>query len=436
MPGLQKKGFNLEKPKKILEKIKFHSLGEKTSRTLIILSLLGLLTFSITPQSIIAKYPKEGEFSQKTIKAPYDFNYKDMDATLIKQKEAAAFVNPIYILDLTIIAPTLEKVNNFFDKIEKIKEQRNFKLEDAVETIKEEINLDNETIEVMLMHPQLFEMESDVTSILRTCLVYGITDVSPEQLKADIQKGIKLNIVSKDSSSEKIVNSIDNIFFISQVPLTSSLYPKLISTSKAKEAVFKIVNAFLQPNLIFNQKKTDKAIKDAVKQVKTIMVSVSKGEKIVGDGERVDAIVEIKLGEIYRRKTTTNINIIIGSLILLYILMGYTLFYLYRYHHNILILNKNLILVGLIIAMIIGITKATLSFNWPLYTIPVAAFSMILAIMLNQSIAIFVTCSLSILVGILTKSDLSLVFFFLSGGLSAIYCIPLVRMRGDMINPV
>lgn len=424
---------------RIIDKIRYLCLGKKTVRSLIILSLLALLSLTMAPYRLIAvKYPQEGEFSQKTIKSPYDFTCKDIDATIIKQKQAAASVKPIYILDLTIIPSVMEKVTRLFNHIEEIREKKNLKLEEAVKRVKEEfkeIQLSDETIEMLLIHPQLFELQTDVTAILRTCLGYGLTQTSPDRFKADLQKGINLNIISEETTSEKIITSEDNFFFMPTLPVSSHLYPVLHSTSKSKQAVFEIANQLMQPNLIFDLKKTDKAVKEAIKQVEPVMIKISQGEKIVGDGERVDRIAVMKLQQLSRHRATTNINITLGSLILLYVLLAITLIYLYRYHPNIFGLNKNLILVGLLIAIIIGITRGISSINWPLYTIPVSSVSMLLAILLNQPIAIFVTFFISILIGIMLGGNITFTIIFCCGGFASIYFITSARIRGDIIKP-
>lgn len=87
-----KKGFQQENIIKYITLLTSVFLGEKIGRTLLIISILAILTFLVSPNLIVTHYPKEEQVSPKLIKAPYDFLYEDKTITELNRKEAVAKV--------------------------------------------------------------------------------------------------------------------------------------------------------------------------------------------------------------------------------------------------------------------------------------------------------------------------------------------------------
>ncbi len=411
--------------------------GEKIGRTLLILCILSILTFLICPNLISIRYPKEGEISSGLIKSPYDFACEDKIITESKREEAIRKVNPVYVLDLQVIPPTLQKVKGLFEKIKKIREDKTLNLEKGILKFKEEIpyiKISDENLTALIGYSRLYEIEEAVTTLLKTWLTYGTTDISKERLLVEINKGIRVIVIAPTGKSEKLVETTKNLFFLEELPCTSDLYHPTFSSDKFQEVAFEIAKNLVVPNLKFDKKETSKAIKEAVKGVSPVLIKVSKGEKIVGEGEKVDKYAAMKLAELTRHSSTTNITRSFGFALILYVVMILVFIYLYKYQTKLVVRNKNLALVGLIIITAIGLAKIISVTNLPLYLIPMGAFAILLAVLLNEGIAIFVTVLLSILTGVLIGERMEFVLLFISGGLAAIYTTTQSRIRGDLIR--
>ncbi|MDI6736064.1 MAG: HDIG domain-containing protein [bacterium] len=416
--------------------------GEKTGRTLLILCILSILTFLICPNLISIRYPGEGEISSGLIKAPYDFACEDKILTELKRKEVASKVNPVYVLDLQVIPTTLQKVKGLFEKIKKIREDKTLNLEKGISKFKEEIphiKISDENLNALISYSRLYEIEEEVMALVKTWLSYGTTDISKERLLAEINKGIRVIISAPTGKSEKLVETPTNLFFLEELPRTCDLYHTAFLSDKLREVplrevAFEIAKNLVVPNLRFDKKETSKAIKEAVKDVSPVLIKVSKGEKIVGEGEKVDKYAAMKLSELTRHSSTTNITRSFGFALILYVIMILVFIYLYKYQTKLVVKNKNLALVGLIIITAIGLAKIISVTNLPLYLIPMGAFAILLAVLLNEGIAIFVTVLLSILTGVLIGERMEFVLLFISGGLAAIYTTTQSRIRGDLIR--
>ncbi len=413
-----KKGFERESVIKYIPLLKSILLGEKIGRTLLIICILVILTFLVSPNLIVIRYPKEEQVSSSLIKAPYDFSCEDKFLTELKRKNVIDKVKPIYDLELGVIPTTLEKVKKSFEKIKKDKILNLAKFREKFPNI----NISDEN----LSYPKI---EEDVTELLKTWLTYGTTDIPEDKLLTDTKIGIRLRIFSPTGTSEKLVETTENFFFLDKLPQESPLYPKPV-----QEGVFEIAKSYLIPNLKSNQKETKKAIKEAIKSVTPVMVKVSKGERIVGEGDRVDRDAAMKLAELSKHRSAAVTTRTLGFILLIYALMILAFIYLYKYQSEILIRNKNLALIGLIIITIIALSKIISITTLPLYVIPMGAVAILLAVLLNEQIAIFVTIILSILIGILIGEKIEFALLFTSGALAAVYTISQARVRGDLIR--
>jgi len=414
----------------------------KTSRLFILLGFLLGLTMLLSPTTILPQYPKEGKFSQENIKSPYTFYYEDRDATVLKQKEAASISMPVYSLDITGITATLKEVSEFFTVVGKIRQDEEVKPTQIPEAVKEKIknlNISDESLQVIVRYPKLFEIESDVCGILRAALEYGVTAIPVERVMGHVSENILLQVISASGISEKTITKQEFSGFLFKDKIESLddfsfLYPKTLASHGVRQDMFELLMNYLPSNLTYNQKATEKNIKDTVKNISPVMICVEKGEKIVGDGDRVDRIAAVKLKELSKQYTTTNTNTMLGFLVLLYSLIILVAGYLYKYQPD-MASTKNLLMLGAIILLSMVMGKIMLHFDLPIYALPMAAISIILAILFNEELAVFITLFLSILMGFLVGGRFEFVLFFLAGGLSAIYTISASsRMLRDILR--
>ncbi|MEW6618778.1 MAG: HDIG domain-containing metalloprotein [bacterium] len=429
--------FEQERVSKYIPLLKSVFLGKKTGRTLLIILILGILSLLITPNLIITPYPKETEVSPNLIKAPYDFLYENTFMTKVARESAVAKVNPVYNLDLKVIPSVLPKIKNLFEETRKIKEEKKFELEKTCLKFREKfpnINLSDKNLKAILNYPELSEIEEDITLLLKTWLTYGITNIPKDKLSKDTIIGIRLRILATDGTSEKLVETTENFFFLNDLPESSPLYPKRISSSKVQDGVFELAKNYLVLNLKFNEKETKKASKEAIKGVKPIRCKVSKGEKIVGEGEKVDRDAAMKLAELSKHRSAAITTRNLGFILLIYILIILSFIYLYKYQSQLLIRNKNLSLIGLIIITAIALAKVISTTNLPFHLMPMSAFAILLSVLLNQEIAIFVTVILNICVGLLVGERMEFVLLFVAGSLAAVYTTSQLKLRGDLIR--
>jgi len=432
-----KERFPQETVRKHLLVLKSVLFGEKISRTLLIIVILVILTFLVSPNLILTPYPEEEQISPSLIKAPYDFSYEDKSLTELEQKEAVEKVNPVYELDLKVIPAILEEVKKSFEKIKKIKADKTLDLEKIISKFREEFpkfNISEKNLKAILKYPESDALEEDIIALLKTWLTYGTTDIPEKRLLASTKIGIRVRILSPTGVSEKLVETTKDFFFLDKLPQESPLYPKFQSSAEVRTGVFELAKNYLPPNLKFNQKETKKAIKEAIKGVEPIILKVSKGEKIIGEGEKVTRIAGLKLAELSKQRSAAITVRTLGFILLIYALMMLIFIYLYKYQSTLLTRNKNLGLIGLIIIITIALAKVISMSSLPLYILPIGACAILLAVLLNERIAIFVGVILSILLGVIVGEKIEFILLFTSGALAGIYTTSQARGRGDLIR--
>ncbi|MDD5746681.1 MAG: HDIG domain-containing protein, partial [Candidatus Omnitrophica bacterium] len=76
--------------------------------------------------------------------------------------------------------------------------------------------------------------------------------------------------------------------------------------------------------------------------------------------------------------------------------------------------------------------KAIIIAGWPLYLIPIASMSMLVAILIDPGVALMITIIVSMFIGVLTGLRFDMLLIMLAGGVVSIYAVLNVRRRRDL----
>lgn len=164
------------------------------------------------------------------------------------------------------------------------------------------------------------------------------------------------------------------------------------------------------------------------------LLHLSEEEREVGEEELVDTQVVQKPTTILEAKPPrANLKTILGFTLLLSCFMYLLTLYVRRYQPDILRQESKLLFIYLTVLLAV-ITAKVISLIPILsdFFIPVAAFSMLVAILLNERIALFLTLFLSLLIGILVGGKMEVLLFYLGGGMAGVYAVAFARTRSDL----
>ncbi|MDI6785249.1 MAG: HDIG domain-containing protein [bacterium] len=417
----------------------FYPKFRKLYRLILISLMLVALVLLMSKGKKTIEYPKEGDFSPSFFKAPFEFYYEDKIATQLKEKEAILHIKPVYNLNLDIIPSLTNRINAFFNDIKSIK-QREFKDEvsrlSALKLKMDKTNLSDDNLIFLLRYSDLDKIEKSVINVLKKCLKKGITFIDEKKLESDIMEGITIIRVEKKIAKKLTVNSLDEFYQLKNIESVAKKFIDISFGDKTKNIIKEIITSWAVPNLTFNKEETQKRIRVAKENIKPAKYLVAKGEKIVANGEKVDYHAAQKLKTLYSlqiKSLKVRLNNIVGFSILISILVILMIIYLLRFQPKFSVGENELVLLSMVVLISVVLAKIII---WhgelPLYIIPIATSSMLIAIFLNQEIALLATVFLSIVVSIMSGDDLELLILYFGSGMTAIYASSFAKVRSDL----
>jgi len=185
---------------------------------------------------------------QQDIVLTTTISYVDDEKTELAKEEAKKSVSPLYKLDPSI---QTEVTNNVVDMINKI------------------VAIKSQNIENSSKIAQLEQMLSTDENIAKSVL--NITDN-----RLVFIKNYLLNTFNNVYSLGVRVDNVDSI-----IKSVSNDIEATSFSSEEKEVVTFLFKKFIKPNFVVDQEATEKAIAEAVKNVKPVEIILQKGTKVI-----------------------------------------------------------------------------------------------------------------------------------------------------------
>ena len=205
---------------------------------------------------------------------------------------------------------------------------------------------------------------------------------------------------------------------------------------------YELINEFTKPNILFDKDLTDSRQKERLDKVSRFQGTVLANELIVDTNNRITDSVLLKLKSLqveserrlgYERaadKFREYLGAFFVVSILLFLLFSF--FYIYRneYFEN----HKILVLIGFLMYLIVFFSWIIVSYQLPVYIIPIAMFSILLTILLDTTVALISSTILILLISLLIGNDLdfAIIQFFVS--FIAILSVRKLRKRRQIIT--
>ena len=205
---------------------------------------------------------------------------------------------------------------------------------------------------------------------------------------------------------------------------------------------YELINEFTKPNILFDKDLTDSRQKERLDKVSRFQGTVLANELIVDTNNRITDSVLLKLKSLqveserrlgYERaadKFREYLGAFFVVSILLFLLFSF--FYIYRneYFEN----HKILVLIGFLMYLIVFFSWIIVSYQLPVYIIPIAMFSILLTVLLDTTVALISSTILILLISLLIGNDLdfAIIQFFVS--FIAILSVRKLRKRRQIIT--
>lgn len=375
------------------------------------LILIAIIGTSVVPEHINLQ---EGQPSPRDFEAPRNYTFESQALTNQKRQEAADKVEPIYRTDENVLIEIHENINNYFVAIHSVRESPDLQKEQKVEFLKQQLNFNlKQGIYLALLtmnDQQLDKVQNEINQIVSQYMLPGVLPEDVDLTRKNILDGISL--LNFDAPTKEFLKVL-----IDNVEIKGNRNYDFVSTSGLKEK--------------------------AAEAVEPVVVKITKNQKIVGKGEIITAQHIETLNKLGVLTSANTLISLAGVVLLALIFIGTLVMQLYHYRPSILVNESSLILIGLLIVSTLLISKAVTAINIGNYTefsmigayaAPVAAGSMLIAILFDGRLAIFITVLLASLIGIMNGIELqfSLVAFF--GGLTGIYSVSDLSGRSDIVK--
>ena len=204
---------------------------------------------------------------------------------------------------------------------------------------------------------------------------------------------------------------------------------------------YELINEFTKPNILFDKELTESRQKERLDKVSRFQGTVLANELIVDTNNRITESVLLKLKSLQfeseRRlgyeKAADKFREYLGAFFVVAILLFllFSFFYIYRndYFKNF----KLLLLIGLLMYLIVFFSWIIVSYQLPVYIIPIAIFSILLTVLLDTTVALISSTILILLISLLIGNDLdfAIIQFFIS--FIAILNVRKLRKRRQII---
>ena len=378
---------------------------------------------------------KIDEIAKKDIFMRYDLEYIDETKTAVKIEAAGNQILPMYTLNKNISENILEDIKNFLSIFEELKNEL----------------VENPFLQIQENFTEVFT-EEEFTSIFKindiNAFFSHVIEISNDLLSKEIvavESQHIINNISKieiDRGSEREEKEIKDLLQVQGIKKYVVQYcadNKIPETMK--NAIITVCSNFIsRANTYFDMDKTEKKINRAVSEIEPVKVTLSKGEKIIGIGDRINEKHLQHLNAIGDYSLAINITSIFGTL--LYILLLFSLGFIYLF----LSTKKKRMNPGRIYLLIIITSLYTILavlftnlIQFPIWmtisiVLPTALFCMIIAIIINTNIGFSMAVILAGIVLLVTRLNITAFLFSFMSGIGGVLSVQGAKKRIDLIK--
>jgi putative nucleotidyltransferase with HDIG domain len=191
-----------------------------------------------------------------------------------------------------------------------------------------------------------------------------------------------------------------------------------------------IISPLVVPNSSLSLELTNQARTKAADAVAPVPVTIRQGEVIVRNGTPLTATDIEKIDALGLRQAVPDVASFGGWLLLAVLVVGMLLAWLWRFRPTLWHRDNVLILIGLLVVGATLALKVTADRPTLPFFLPTAAIAMLLAILLDASVATFVIAIVAVIGGAVNGGSLEFATYIFLGGMAGIVAV----RRGDRLQ--
>jgi hypothetical protein len=191
-----------------------------------------------------------------------------------------------------------------------------------------------------------------------------------------------------------------------------------------------LISPLLVPNSSFSEELTAQARDRAAEAVAPVRVSILQQQVIVRNGERVSPAQVEQIEALGLGEPTPDVASLAGWFLLAVLIVGMLLTWIWRYRPGLWHRNNVLVLIGLLLVGVTLAVKITAGRTTLPFFLPTAAVAMLVAVLLDASIATVLVAFVAIIGGAVNGSSLEIATYIFLGGMAGIVAV----RRGDRLQ--
>jgi len=200
--------------------------------------------------------------------------------------------------------------------------------------------------------------------------------------------------------------------------------------SDARSLLIAIVPPLMTPNLRLNEVATERARDDAASLVSPVFLQ--QGQKIIGQGEIATPREITLLSDLGLLRTGFDFRAIAGVLLLVLLMLAFPLAYLYFHYRAV---YSSTLQLGLMSVICLGVAVVSFALSgFTGYLMPVAAASMLIAVLVDARVGIGIGVALSLLVAGFTGFEPRFFVVALLGSAAGIYAVSNSELRRSLVR--
>lgn len=344
-----------------------------------------------------------GQVSDRDIIAPRTVSYVDSGKTKKLESEVLASVANVYDLDVTATARADESVAAIFNAVRAVIADNSLASSGAkIDKLQHTFNvqLSNAVLESLigLDAANLSRAESQIKGLLHKYFQRGLRD-------DDLDLARKQVVIETE---------------------------ELGLNKKVETVVAGVSQSLLAPNFILNVKETDKRKQAALSGIDAVRETIKKGQVIVRRGDVVTSDQIHAMEELGLYKGQVNELRILGLTVFVLMVMALVLAYLYKFANHVYENDLHLVLLGLIILVILIISKTFHYYSD--FAVPIAAGALLTAILVDVRVGLMVSVALAMFFGVIVDNELRPVAVALFGSMAGVYSVSKMRHGYSLIR--
>ncbi len=415
---------------------------------------------------------KEGSVPNRTIKAAFEFQYVDTEATKARREEAASRVPPVYeelpdvkqeisgtyarFVDLVAEMPTERSAIGAW--IGPVERELNIKLDNrpynkvtsGTETVSEG------TWSTLARYKDYKSFWSTVGMLIDRQLRFGIVDdrapIDNAKTMSDLSIGGNREIgilrIEPGNQQSRVLNTdeirtLDEFYTYAAETLRSKYFPREDEAALRQLATDILQAIANEPNLVYLGDETKALREKARAKVEPVMVHVDEGMRLVTDGVRIgsrEAMMLQSYGEIIGLSWVSEMGILILAFATTVVIIAY----LRKYHRILARDPRQLGVVLLIFVLVLALARTAayltrLSPDLELigFAVPIGALGVLITLLASGRLAAFLVAMASVYAGLILggdtlEYDLRFTLVGLWSGATAILAVHQLRQRSDL----